>query len=133
MIVTNAGGLSRTADGSAWRCLARRGMLHSECEAIDYLRLPPGAARDGRGRDGVETAWFVLSGHGRFVDGADRSTALRPGDLLFAAGGARGSVHNDSPGELELLSLTVLPTAVTDRLPARVPVAPWLLAGGDHD
>nr|ACH85572.1 CetJ3 [Actinomyces sp. Lu 9419] len=133
MIVTNAGGLSRTADGGAWRCLARRGMLHSECEAVDYLRLPPGAARDGRGRDGTETAWFVLSGQGSFADGAGGSGALRPGDLLFAAGGAGWSVHNDSAGELELLALTVLPAAVTDRLPARIPVAPWLLAGDDHE
>jgi mannose-6-phosphate isomerase-like protein (cupin superfamily) len=133
VIVTNAGGLSRAADDGAWRCLARRGMLHSECEAIDYVRLPPGATRDGRGREGVEAAWFVLNGQGRFVDGAGRSVPLRPGDLLLSSGGTHGSVHNDSTGELELLSFAVLPAAVTGQLPARVPVARWLVAGGRHD
>lgn len=132
MIVTNACGLSRTTDDNSWRCLARRGMLHSECEAVDYVRLPPGATRDGRGREGVETVWFVLSGQGRFVDGADRSCTLRASDLLFWSGGNRGSVHNDSTGQLELLSLTVLPASVAGRLPARIPVAPWRLAGDHH-
>jgi mannose-6-phosphate isomerase-like protein (cupin superfamily) len=128
VIVTNADGLSRTADDTAWRCLARRGMLHSECEAVDYLRLPPGATRDGRGREGVEAAWFVLSGEGRFFDGEDRSVPLRPGDLVLWSGGTGGSLHSGSTSPLELLSFAVLPAAVTDRLPARIPVA----AGGDH-
>ncbi|WP_409495962.1 cupin domain-containing protein [Amycolatopsis sp. cmx-11-12] len=107
-------------------------MLHSECEAIDYLRLPPGAVRDGRGRAGVEAIWFVLSGQGRFVDGADRSHPLRAGDLLFSSDGTGGSVRNDSTGQLELLSIALLPAAVTDRLPARIPTAPWLLVGDGH-
>ncbi|MBW4722183.1 cupin domain-containing protein [Saccharothrix obliqua] len=128
MIVTSAAGLSRAADDHAWRCLARRGMLHSECEAVDYLRLPPGATRDGRGRDGVDVVWFVLSGQGRFSDG-NRSVELNPGDLLLSTGGSRGKLHS-AAAPLELLSLTVLPTAVTERLPARVPVASWLLGGG---
>lgn len=133
MIVTHAESLSSATDDSAWRCLARRGMLHSECEAIDYLRLPPGAVRDGRGRAGVEAIWFVLSGQGRFVDGADRSLPLRAGDLLFSSDGTGGSVRNDSTGQLELLSIALLPAAVTDRLPARIPTAPWLLAGDAHE
>jgi mannose-6-phosphate isomerase-like protein (cupin superfamily) len=133
MIVTSTGGLSRAAGDGAWRCLARRGMLHSECEAVDYVRLPPGTTRNGRGREGVEAAWFVLGGRGRFLDGEDRSLPLRQGDLLLSSGGNRGSVHNDSTGELELLALAVLPAAVTGRLPARVPVARWLVTGGGHD
>ncbi|WP_199440247.1 cupin domain-containing protein [Umezawaea beigongshangensis] len=133
MIVTNAGGLSRAAGDGAWRCLARRGMLHSECEAVDYVRLAPGATRNGRGREGVEGAWFVLGGRGRFLDGEDRSVPLRPGDLLLSSGGTSGAVHNDSADDLELLSFAVLPAAVTDRLPARIPVARWLVTGGDHD
>ncbi|WP_410650253.1 cupin domain-containing protein [Amycolatopsis sp. cmx-4-54] len=132
MIVTNADGLSRSQDGGAWRCLARRGMLHSECEAFDYLRLPPGGTRDGRGRDGVDAVWFVLDGEGEFRGGAEDSVPLRPGDLVLWSGGTRGSVHNPSSGNLELLSFAVLPTAVTDRLPARIPVAPAPLTGADH-
>ncbi|MGW5052711.1 cupin domain-containing protein [Actinokineospora sp. NPDC004072] len=123
MIVTDAGVRSRTAAGAAWRCLARRGMLHSECEAVDYVRLPPGSVRDGRGRAGVEAVWFVLSGEGRFHDGADHSVPVRAGDLVLWTGGRGGSVHSGSGGPLELVALAVLPAAVTDRLPARCPVA----------
>ncbi|WP_394825685.1 cupin domain-containing protein [Pendulispora albinea] len=133
MIVTHIDSTSRSADDdSTWRCLARRGMLHSECEAIDYLRLPPGVTRDGRGREGVEAAWFVLSGCGRFTDGEERSVPLQPGDLLFWSGGTSGSVHSDSTTALELLSLTMLPTEVTGRLPARIPEAAWVLDGSDR-
>lgn len=123
MIVTNAHGLNRIADDRAWRCLARRGMLHSECEAFDYLRLPPGATRDGRGREGIEEAWFVLSGAGRFHDAADHSVPLRPGDLVLWSGGSGGSLHSGSTSALELLGFAVLPAAVTARLPVRSPVA----------
>ena len=34
-----------------WRCLARRGMLHSECEALDYVRLAPGQSIDLTGAE----------------------------------------------------------------------------------
>ncbi|MFF0146665.1 hypothetical protein ATK36_0839 [Amycolatopsis sulphurea] len=132
MIVTEARGLSRATDGNAWRCLARRGMLHSECEAVDYVRVPPGGTRDGRGREGVETAWFVVAGQGRFDDCSGRSVPLRAGDVLLSAG-APGTVRNDAAGDLELLALTVLAATVADQLPARIPVAQWLLTGAAHD
>jgi hypothetical protein len=132
VIVTEAAGLSATAAGPAWRCLARRGMLHSETEAVDYLRLPPGTTRDGRGRQGLEAAWFVLSGQGRFSDGAEHSVPLRPGDLVLWSGGTGGSLHSAATSPLELLALAVLPAAVTGRLPARCPVAPAEGTGGDH-
>lgn len=123
MIVTSAHGLSRIADDSAWRCLARRGMLHSECEAFDYLRLAPGAVRDGRGREGVEEAWFVLNGAGQFLDGTGRSIPLRPGSLLLWSGGTEGWLRNSSASSLEMLTFTLLPAAVTNQLPTRSPVA----------
>lgn len=123
MIVSSTRGLVRTVDGTRWRCLARRGMLHSECEAFDYLRLAPGAGRDGRGREGVEEAWFVLSGEGEFLDGADRSFLLRAGDLVLRPWGTGGWLRSSSATSLELLTLAVLPAAVTEQLPARRPVA----------
>ncbi|MFK8912334.1 hypothetical protein ACJA3G_35605, partial [Streptomyces sp. YS-3] len=43
------------------RCLARRGMLHSECEAVDRVSLAPHARYDLLGRDDTEAAWYVLS------------------------------------------------------------------------
>ncbi|MGH3816028.1 MAG: cupin domain-containing protein [Pseudonocardiaceae bacterium] len=123
MIVSSTRGLVRTVDDTRWRCLARRGMLHSECEAFDYLRLAPGAVRDGRGREGVEEAWFVLSGEGEFLDGADRSSLLRAGDLVLRPGATGGWLRSSSATSLELLTFAVLPAAVTEQLPARKPVA----------
>lgn len=123
MIVSSTRGLVRTVDDTAWRCLARRGMLHSECEAFDYLRLAPGAGRDGRGQEGVEQAWFVLSGDGEFLDDAGRSVLLRAGDLVLRPAGTGGWLRNSSAISLELLAFAVLPAAVTKQLPPRRPVA----------
>jgi mannose-6-phosphate isomerase-like protein (cupin superfamily) len=123
VIVSSVRGLSKTADEAAWRCLARRGMLHSECEAFDYLRLSPGAVRDGRGREGVEEVWYVLSGEGEYLDAADRWATLRPGDLVLRPGGVGGWLRGGSASPLELLTLAVLPAAVSAQLPARSPVA----------
>ena len=43
MISTTTAEPSRTVGAAGeqvtWRCLARRGMLHSECESIDHVRL----------------------------------------------------------------------------------------------
>ncbi|MGH3697355.1 MAG: cupin domain-containing protein [Pseudonocardiaceae bacterium] len=123
MIVSSIRGLIGTVDDTRWRCLARRGMLHSECEAFDYLWLAPGAVRDGRGQEGVEQAWFVLSGEGEFLDSADRSLLLRAGDLVLRPGGTGGWLRSSSASSLELLAFAVLPAAVTKQLPARRPVA----------
>lgn len=123
MIVSSTRGLVRAVDDTRRRCLARRGMLHSECEAFDYLWLAPGVVRDGRGRQGVEEAWFVLSGEGEFLDGADRALPLRAGDLVLRPGGTGGWLCSSSATPLELLTFAVLPAAVTERLPARRPVA----------
>ena len=122
MIVSGIHGLN-TTDDTARRCLARRGMLHSECEAVDYLRLAPGATRNGRGQLGVEEVWFVLRGEGEFHEGARRPVALRPGDLVLYSGGTRGWLRNGSASPLELLAFALLPAAVTAQLPARSPVA----------
>lgn len=121
MIVSSTLGPVRMED-VVWRCLARRGMLHSECEAFDYLRLAPGAVRDGRGQEGVEEAWFVLGGEGEFLDGVDRSVRLRAGDLVLRPG-TGGWLRSSSAVSLELLTFAVLPAAVTTLLPARRPVA----------
>jgi hypothetical protein len=130
VIVSTVLGLSTTAGDIGWRCLARRGMLHCECEAIDYMRLGLGAVRDGRGRSGVEEAWFVLDGHGHFRDDADRWIPVRPGDLVLWAGGPGGWLRSDTESSLELLGLAVLPAAVSRQLPVRSPRTPR--TGGPH-
>lgn len=122
MIVSRTQGLSRTADDTAWRCLARRGMLHSECESFDYLWLAPGVLRDGRGREGTEEAWFVLGGEGEFLDATGGWDPLRAGDLVLWPGGTGGWLRGGPTRPLELLALSMLPAAVTALLPARSPV-----------
>jgi hypothetical protein len=109
------------------RCLARRGMLHSETEAIDYVRLSPGACFDLVGREGTEAAWYVLRGpvallqiHGDDcqLDGHER--LLTRGDLVLAPRGEHLRLYGGPLGA-ELLCLTVTPRAESDRLPPRRP------------
>ncbi|MGH8907576.1 MAG: cupin domain-containing protein [Egibacteraceae bacterium] len=127
MIVSSIQGVAQAVDErlgeTQWRCLARRGMLYSECEAFDYLRLAPGAGRDTRGREGIEEAWFVLSGEGEFSDSRGNSFPMRAGDLIVCPRGTGGWLRNSAVSSLELLVIAVMPAAVTARLPVRTPVA----------
>ncbi|GAA2747704.1 hypothetical protein [Kitasatospora cinereorecta] len=103
------------------RCLARRGMLHSECEAFDHLRISPGACFDLPGRDGTEAAWYVLSGLAALLDCPDQPhRTLAAGDLLLAPDGRRVHLHG-GPFGAELLCLTVLPDGISTELPPRRP------------
>jgi hypothetical protein len=122
VIVTTPADPSRTLGGGggdvAWRCLVRRGMLHSECEAIDLVRLPPGAVFAPAGTEGVESAWFVVAGGGT-VDGVGPA---RTGDVVLVP--ARCPVRLDAgPDGLDLVWIAVLPADVSRALPPRVPVA----------
>lgn len=126
MIISTIGGASRVLGaGEAMRCrsLARRGMLHCECESFDYLRLAPGAELPLRGREGTEGAWFTLAGSGRLLEaGAAREEReLRPGDLVLLPAGEEGRLLGGESG-LELLWLAVMPREVTRSLPLRRPV-----------
>ncbi|GAB3491327.1 cupin domain-containing protein [Amycolatopsis cihanbeyliensis] len=118
MIVTTVADPTRTQTGTETRCLARRGMLYSECEAFDQLRLEPGSELGLRGREGTESAWFVLGGGG-IAHGASVRELCR-GDLVLAPAGALVTLEAGGSG-LELLWLAVLPEAVTRALPARKP------------
>ncbi|WP_267595664.1 hypothetical protein [Carbonactinospora thermoautotrophica] len=104
---------------AASRCLARRGMLHSECEAFDLIHLRAGARRGPRGREGVEEAWYVLAGEG-YVEAPAGSVSVRAGDLVLRPYRERAELLA-GPGSLTLLALSVLPREVTRRLPKRVP------------
>jgi len=126
VIVTDAAGAGRAANPSQapvrWGCLARRGMLYSECEAIDHLELAPGAVVTMAGRSGSEEAWYVLDGDVDFdVQSGDSSRAGR-GDLVLRPAGTSSAVRNPSVATpARLLLIAVLPPAVTDRLPRRRP------------
>ncbi|MET9119020.1 hypothetical protein ABZX38_33185 [Streptomyces longwoodensis] len=45
---------------AAWSCLVRRGMRHSECEAVEHGVLEPGAVLSSTPQHGVEEAPLVL-------------------------------------------------------------------------
>jgi hypothetical protein len=98
------------------RCIARRGMLYSECEAIDYVRLPARTTFRLRGRSGVESAWLALAGTGS----VPAAGPLAPGDVLLAPDDG-AVIIEAGQDDLELLYVRVLPRAVSVGLPARRP------------
>ncbi|MET8975668.1 hypothetical protein ABZX85_08610 [Streptomyces sp. NPDC004539] len=99
------------------RCLARRGMLHSECEAFDEVELTPGTRWEPAGRGGTETVWYVLTGT---VHADRRAVPLTAGGLVLAPQGGAASLTAGRHGA-RLLCLTLGPAAVTHALPARTP------------
>jgi len=126
MIISTMGCTSRTRAGDEelrWRSLARRGMLHSECESFDYVRLAPGTEFALRGREGTESAWFAIAGSGRLLasDPGSPERVLEAGDLLLLPGGVVGRLSSGDSG-LELLWLQVLPREISQSLPPRRPV-----------
>ncbi len=128
MIVTNVTSPARTlgAGGETiyWRSLARRGMLHSECESFDHVQLAPDTEFALCGRYATEQVWFTLRGTGEVNSGPGYGTGrpLQQGDLVISPhGGDQLVLHAGSAG-LDVLWLTVLPSAVTATLPGRKPV-----------
>jgi mannose-6-phosphate isomerase-like protein (cupin superfamily) len=109
-----------------WRCLARRGMLHSECESFDYLLLDPGSEIDLPGPGKTESAWFILAGSGRLrLRGAGQSgdpSHLVEADQLVLLPAGAGAQLASGPDGLALLLLSVWPGEVTRSLPVRRPV-----------
>ncbi|MEU7021589.1 hypothetical protein ABZ990_13135 [Streptomyces sp. NPDC046203] len=128
------------APGGTWRCLSRRGMLHSECESFEQIRLGPGATWAHAPSHGTEAALYAVSGSasvhtGAFADGdgpgdtgdADGDgagvRALGAGGALLVA--ARAAVRLTAGSEgLDLLAVRLLPADVISQLPSRVPELP---------
>ncbi|WP_116245108.1 pirin-like C-terminal cupin domain-containing protein [Nocardiopsis sp. FIRDI 009] len=105
-----------------WHCLARRGMLHSECESFDHLRLPPGRRVEHDPADGVEQAVLVLSGTAVTGEGEGERT-LGAGHLVLLGHGGALTVRAGAEG-LEALTLRLMPRSVSAALPQRVPELP---------
>jgi hypothetical protein len=127
MIISTIGSTSRTRNGDEeirWRSLARRGMLHSECESFDYVRLAPGTGFALRGRGGTESAWFVVAGSGRLLEPDSNAPArtLAAGELILLPNGKEGHFASGDIG-LELLWISVMPREISQSLPPRRPVA----------
>ncbi|MEU3754220.1 cupin domain-containing protein [Streptomyces olivoreticuli] len=126
MIVNEPGTPTRAlgpADATAptWRCLARRGMLHSECETFDHVVLPPG--RPSRHDDpGVEQAVHVLRGTATLWLGEEKRQ-LDADDVVLVPATTRALVEA-GPDGVELLVLRVLSKASRVALPRRVPELP---------
>ncbi|MCF3119170.1 hypothetical protein IPZ68_05540 [Streptomyces arenae] len=110
------------APDSTWRCLARRGMLHSECEAFEQVRL---AADTGWAHDpehGTEVTLYAVAGAGTVRD-ASGERPLAAGHVLLVP--ARSALRvTAGPGGLNLAVVRVLPAEITAELPARVPELP---------
>ncbi len=126
MIVTTIGAAVaiRGADAgpSFFQCLARRGMLHSECEAFDYLRLAPASLFRPAGVEGTESALFVLEGTATLTNPSMTADAaeLDGGSLVFVSP-STDIVLRAGPMGVELLWLEMLMAATISALPRRRP------------
>lgn len=127
MIVTSVTSPVRTlgvgGETICWRSLARRGMLHSECESFDHVRLAPGTEFALCDRYATEQVWFMLRGTGE-ISGPCYAAGhpLHIGDLVITPQGGDQLVLHAGSGGLDVLCLTVLPSALTATLPDRKPV-----------
>ncbi|KPI22594.1 cupin domain-containing protein [Streptomyces sp. NPDC054950] len=127
MIITTTGDAVRTATGTAsgaasgadWTSLVRRGMLHSECESVEHWLLAPAAVLAATPRHGVEEAVLVLEGELslRAKSGEHR---VRAGQLVLLPHGCTAHL-TAGRDPVRLITVRTLATAVTDRLPPRVP------------
>lgn len=127
MIVSRAGAHSVNRPAGrpavARRCLARRGMLHSECEAVDHIRTEPHGEIETTGRGGTDEVWLVLSGAVTVEETDSAPWTLRRDELMLSPAGARPKLTAQRDGA-ELLHLAVLPHSVVRQLPPRVPELP---------
>lgn len=101
------------------RCLARRGMLHSECQAVDHLRLADGDHLDLVEAAGHETAWVLCRGRAAL---AGEPGELGAGDVILVPDGCRPQLTVRS-GPVELLRIALVTGETSRRLPPRRPVA----------
>lgn len=126
MIISTLRTTVRTATGTAsgavaadWQCLVRRGMLHSECEAVEHWTLPAGARLQLNPAHGVEEALLVLDGE-LLISRAGGRTTVGAGQLALVPHGSEGDLRaGDRPARL--ITVRTLAAAVTDRLPPRIP------------
>jgi mannose-6-phosphate isomerase-like protein (cupin superfamily) len=126
MIVTSVERTTRTfRDGAAHtasRSLARRGFFFSETEAVDHLRLMPGAEIGVRGRRGTEEIWYVAGGDGHLIHPDGTADVLRR-DALAACPLNSGVRLRAGEHGMELLLIAVAPRHLTAAMPPRLPVA----------
>ncbi|MFG2887742.1 cupin domain-containing protein [Streptomyces sp. NPDC048297] len=117
--VRAATGTTAGAATAEWQCLVRRGMLHSECEAVEHWALPPRATLELTPGHGVEEALLVLGGE-LVVSTAAGDRPVRAGQIALVPHGTAGRIRaGDQP--VRLVTVRTLAGAVSDRLPPRIP------------
>ncbi|MFJ2766877.1 cupin domain-containing protein [Streptomyces sp. NPDC087300] len=123
MIVTDSRAASVTRRATAgdiiWRTVARRGMLFSECEAVDHLALDTGGTLASRPDDGTDLLWYVLTGGGEFETESGPPRALTADDAALVPAGAAVRLTCAEP--TTLLVVSTVPERVSRRLPRRAP------------
>ncbi|WP_318199429.1 VOC family protein [Streptomyces sp. SCL15-4] len=126
MIVTDSGAASAVLDGDGrsrrWRCLARRGMLFSECESVDHVTLEKDSVLHADPEAGTESLWYVVRGDAAFHAGHGPARPVREGHAVLLPAGASGRLVAGSA--TEVVVVTCVPDAVARRLPARAPSLP---------
>lgn len=126
MIVSPGGAPSRmvVADGGdvgEWKRLAWGRALHSDLDAFDWHRLPPGAVINEHDHTHTEEIYFIVAGTAEMRLGDDWSR-VRAGDLVATPLNNRHAIANVGEGALEFLVMEVVPPAIRDRLPRKDPV-----------
>lgn len=120
MIVTDSATTVRRFGGDErvdWRCLARRGMLHSECESVDLVRLSAGARLPLASE--VDETVLVVRGSVVLHEDSGSTRELTERALLLVPSGERGELV--AGGDAELVLIRVWPREISAALPPRVP------------
>lgn len=105
------------SNDSTWSCMARRGMLFSECEGIDLLSLVPDQWVGGQGRDGICEAYVVLSGEVEL----DNHEHLADGQMLLIPDDDPQRPRFRAVSPTKLLTISVLADRIAQQLPRRTP------------
>jgi hypothetical protein len=109
--------ITRIDTHDSWVCLARRGMLMSETESIEYCELSAGEAIAFVPTHGVDEMVIVLEGHASVA-----GNELMAGTVALIPWGFEGSLCASI--NTRLIYARVLPEAVSSRLPPRIPELP---------
>lgn len=105
-----------TVNSADWTCLARRGMLFAECESVDWWHLSEKDVLRVSAAHAVEEAVIVLDGTVTAQVG-DETFSLRSGQVLLLPHRTDAVLS----GEATVLTVRVMPSAVSSALPPRIP------------
>lgn len=108
-----------------WTRLATGGMLHSDIESFEWNRVPAGAVIGEHVHTHTEEIYYVISGRAEMRSGGD-SQLVGPGDLIITPLNGRHGIANVGDTDLDFLVIEVVPPAIHELLPKKIPVA----AGG---